>query len=105
MRQGCYKNDDLWCRTGAALKRRRRVSVCKVRAHVLAPDSVHDLAAHTWTSVVGNELADALVEKGALLHEVPGGRCGVSANGCRARRAFRCYPPLRLISTTQSSRC
>ena len=43
----------------------------KVRAHVLAPDSPHDLAAHTWTSVVGNELADAFAEKLALLHEVP----------------------------------
>ena len=42
-----------------------------VRAHVLAPDSTHDLAAHTWTSVVGNELADAFAEIGALLHEVP----------------------------------
>ena len=55
--QGCYKNG--------------RVTVCKVRAHVLAPDSPHELAAHTWTSVVGNELADAFAEKGALLQEVP----------------------------------
>ena len=38
---------------------------------MLAPDSPLDLAAHTWTSVVGNELADAFAEKGALLHEVP----------------------------------
>ena len=38
---------------------------------MLAPDSPHELAAHTWTSVVGNELADAFAEKGALLHEVP----------------------------------
>ena len=32
---------------------------------MLAPDSPHDLAAHTWTSVVGNELADAFAEKAA----------------------------------------
>ena len=30
-----------------------------------------ELAVHTWTSVVGNELADAFAEKGAVLHEVP----------------------------------
>ena len=35
------------CGGMAALKCRRRVSVYKVRAHVLAPDSTHDLAAHT----------------------------------------------------------
>ena len=38
---------------------------------MLAPDSPLELAAHTWTSVVGNELADAFAEKEALLHEVP----------------------------------
>ena len=38
---------------------------------MLAPDSPLELAAHTWTSVLGNELADACAEKGALLHEVP----------------------------------
>ena len=58
-RKGCFKNCDLWCRIGTALNRRRKVIVCKVRAHVLAPDSPLELAAHTWTSVVGNELADA----------------------------------------------
>ena len=68
---GCYKNGDLWCSIGVALERKRRVTVYKVRAHVLAPGSPHELAAHTWTSVVGNELADAFAEKGALLHEVP----------------------------------
>ena len=36
----------------------------KVRAHVLAPDLSLDLEAHTWTSVVGNELADAFAEMG-----------------------------------------
>ena len=70
-RKGCFKNGDLWCRIGTALNRRRKVIVYKVRAHVLAPDSPLDLAAHTWTSVVGNELADAFAVKGALLHEVP----------------------------------
>ena len=29
-RQGCRKNGDLWCRIGVALKRKRRVTVCKV---------------------------------------------------------------------------
>ena len=58
-------------RIGTALNRRRKVIVYKVRAHVLAPDSPLELAAHTWTSVVGNELADACAEKGALLPEVP----------------------------------
>ena len=47
----------------AALNRRRKVIVYKVRAHVLAPGSPLDLATH-WTSVVGNELADAFAEKG-----------------------------------------
>ena len=70
-RKGCFKNGDLWCRLGTALNRRRRVIVYKVKAHVLAPDSPLELAAHSWTSVVGNELADAFAEKGALLHEVP----------------------------------
>ena len=70
-RKGCFKNGDLWCRIGTALNRRRKVIVYKVKAHVLAPDSPRELAAHTWTSVVGNELADAFAEKGALLHEVP----------------------------------
>ena len=70
-REGCFKNGDLWCRIGAALNRKRKVVVYKVRAHVLAPDSPLDPAAHTWTSVVGNELADAFAEKGTLLHEVP----------------------------------
>ena len=69
-RKGCFKNGDLWCRIGTALNRRRKVIVFKVRAHVLAPDSPLELAAHTWTSVVGNELADAFAEKGALVHEV-----------------------------------
>ena len=62
-RKGCFKNGDLWFRIGAALNRRRKVVVKKVRGHVLAPDSSLDLAAHTWTSVVGNELADAFAEK------------------------------------------
>ena len=70
-RKGCFKNGDLWSRIGTALNRKREVTVYKVRAHVLAPDSPLDLAAHTWTSVVGNELADAFAEKGTLLHEVP----------------------------------
>ena len=70
-RKGCFKNGDLWCRIRTALNRKRKVIVCKVRAHVLAPDSPLEVAAHTWTSVVGNELADAFAEKGALLHEVP----------------------------------
>ena len=70
-RKGSFKNGDLWSRIGTALNRKREVTVYKVRAHVLAPDSPLDLAAHTWTSVVGNELADAFAEKGALLHEVP----------------------------------
>ena len=68
---GCFKIGDLWSRIGTALNRKREVTVYKVRAHVLAPDSPLDLTAHTWTSVVGNELADASAEKGALLHEVP----------------------------------
>ena len=38
---------------------------------MLAADSPHDLAAHIWTSVVGNELADPFAEKGTLFHEVP----------------------------------
>ena len=70
-RKGCFKNGDLWCRIGTALNRRRKVIVYKVKAHVLAPDSPLELAAHTWTSVVGNELADAFAEEGAVLHEVP----------------------------------
>ena len=69
--QGLLLDGDLWCRIGTELNRGRKVVVYKVKAHVLAPDSPHDLAAHTWTSVVGNELADAFAEKGALLHEVP----------------------------------
>ena len=66
-RKGSFKNGDLWSRIGTALNRKREVTV----SHVLAPDSPLDLAAHTWTSVVGNELADAFAEKGALFHEVP----------------------------------
>ena len=38
---------------------------------MLAPGSPLELAAHMWTIVVGNELADAFAEKGTLLHEVP----------------------------------
>ena len=38
---------------------------------MLAPGSSHDLAAHTWITVVSKDLADAFAEKGALLHEVP----------------------------------
>ena len=58
---------------GVSLVLRSSVSVESesTRSHVLAPDSSHELAAHTWTSVVGNELADAFAEKGALLHEIP----------------------------------
>ena len=88
-RKGCFKNGDLWSRIGAALNRRRNVVVYKVKAHVLAPDSLLDLAAHTWTSVVGNEFADAFAEKGALLHEVPVDVVEASARPTLLRSAFR----------------